>query len=1053
MKIYAKTALEPKLRLSFLSALIRVCLLLLVLSASAFCQYQCPTCLATFTYQIGGTVPTSEQWQVTTSAGSLAITVDSGGASWITASLNSNVTTSSVPAILTIGLNSAGLANLPVGTYNDTVTVSTVSEGSEIWTITLDVIAASAPGSLTLSATSLSFTAVAGGSTPANQTLTVTAQSSTSATAAVSEQSCTAESWLSLSPLGTFTAGTTATNFTVSVNQSGITAGTQCSGTIAMTTSAGTQNVSVTLNVTSASTGPLTFNPSSLTFTAAANGSAPATQTLAVTAQTSTSATASTSEQSCTGETWLSISPTGTFTAGTTATNFTVSVTQAGIASGTTCTGTISMATAAGTQTVTVTLNVTTSAALPLTLSPSSFAFNAAYGGAAPATQTLTVTAQTSISAVAQFSEQTCASNNWLSLVPTGNFTASQNATTFAVAVNPTGISAGTQCTGTISMITSAGTQTASVTLNVTVFTSAPPLTMSASAFTFTALAGGATPPTQTLSVTAQTSASVTAQATEQGCTSSNWLTISPTGSFTASTTASTFTISVTQSGIQAGTACNGTIALATANATQNVYVTMVVTSSTTSPGTPGNVTATPAGPLSFSFTIGGSNPPAQNVSVTSSQTSESVNFAVATSASWLTTSAGSYTVSTPYTLQIIANPANLVASATPYAGTVTITPTGGTAVIINVTLTVISVPVISATPTTLSFTYAAGGPNPATQTVQISAGGSAATFTVATSSSGWLQVSSTCTSAAPCTTPNTGTFNLTVTANPAGVNVGTYNGSIAVSGVGQATGTTMVNVSLAVTAVTPSITLVTNGASFLTGPVSPGEIVSIFANASTPIGPATAVQLNSTTCPSPCTNIPTAMGGVQVMFQPAGVAAPLLYISSTQVTCIVPYEIQQGSIQVTVSYLGQASAVYLLQYAATEPGIFTATPNGSGLAAALQYDAKGNYQGQNSSSNPASPGWYLTFYVTGEGIIPAPAVDGQVTSSTAVVPLLGPPFVMIDNLPSTVTYFAEADGTVSGVMQVNAIVPAAVHTGRAVSLSLSMNGTGSQSGVTIYIR
>jgi uncharacterized protein (TIGR03437 family) len=262
-----------------------------------------------------------------------------------------------------------------------------------------------------------------------------------------------------------------------------------------------------------------------------------------------------------------------------------------------------------------------------------------------------------------------------------------------------------------------------------------------------------------------------------------------------------------------------------------------------------------------------------------------------------------------------------------------------------------------------------------------------------------------------------------------------------------------MITVSFTVTAVVPAITVVTNAASFITGPVSPGELITIFAGASTPIGPTTAMQLNSTTCPNPCTRVPTTMGGVQVMFQPAGIAAPLIYVSSTQVTCIVPYEIQQGAVQVQLTYLGQPSAAYVLQYAPTEPGIFTAMPDGTGLAAAVQYDAKGNYQGQNSSSNPASPGWYIAFYVTGEGIIPTPAVDGAITASSTVVPLLGPPFVLIDNLPSTVTYFAEADGIVSGVMQVNAMVPAGVHTSRAVSLSLSMNGTGSQSGVTIYIK
>jgi len=176
--------------------------------------------------------------------------------------------------------------------------------------------------------------------------------------------------------------------------------------------------------------------------------------------------------------------------------------------------------------------------------------------------------------------------------------------------------------------------------------------------------------------------------------------------------------------------------------------------------------------------------------------------------------------------------------------------------------------------------------------------------------------------------------------------------------------------------------------------------------------------------------------------------------VSSTQIVCIVPYEILGGRpVQVEVKYLGQKSNAVKLQYAATQPGIFTALGTGIGLATAQQYDAQGAHQGQNSSSNPARAGWHVAFYVTGEGIIPAPAVTGKVTSTNNVVPLLGPPVVLIDNLPSTVDYFAEAEGLASGLMQVNAIIPAEVHTGQAVPLSLSMNGNNTQPGVVIYIK
>jgi len=176
--------------------------------------------------------------------------------------------------------------------------------------------------------------------------------------------------------------------------------------------------------------------------------------------------------------------------------------------------------------------------------------------------------------------------------------------------------------------------------------------------------------------------------------------------------------------------------------------------------------------------------------------------------------------------------------------------------------------------------------------------------------------------------------------------------------------------------------------------------------------------------------------------------------VSNTQIICLVPYELLgAGSIEVQVKYLGQKSNSVALQYAATQPGIFTALGTGTGLASAQQYDDQGNYQGQNSSSNPGKAGWSLAFYVTGEGIIPSPAVTGKVTTGSTVVPLLGPPTILIDNLPATVTYFAEAQGLVSGIMQVNAIVPAGVHTGQSVPVALSMNGNTSQSGVVIYIK
>jgi uncharacterized protein (TIGR03437 family) len=193
-------------------------------------------------------------------------------------------------------------------------------------------------------------------------------------------------------------------------------------------------------------------------------------------------------------------------------------------------------------------------------------------------------------------------------------------------------------------------------------------------------------------------------------------------------------------------------------------------------------------------------------------------------------------------------------------------------------------------------------------------------------------------------------------------------------------------------------------------------------------------------------------MGGVQVEFLPQGVYAPLLYVSAMQINAVVPYEVQTagGSVSAEVKYLGQASNAFILQTTTTAPGIFT-TNGGTGTAAMNQYDASGNFQGQNSGSNPASPGWVLVLYVTGEGAIPA-AVDGSVTSSITVKPLVGAPTVLIDNLPATVAYYGEAYGIVSGVMQVNVQIPTGIRTSQADTISLTIGGNTSQNGVTISV-
>ena len=102
-------------------------------------------------------------------------------------------------------------------------------------------------------------------------------------------------------------------------------------------------------------------------------------------------------------------------------------------------------------------------------------------------------------------------------------------------------------------------------------------LTVSPASMTFSATVGGNVPASQNLIVSVPRSTPFTANTSEQSCASSNWLTISPSGSMTATLDTTNILVSVNPSGIAGGTTCNGTISLTTAGISQTVNVTMVV--------------------------------------------------------------------------------------------------------------------------------------------------------------------------------------------------------------------------------------------------------------------------------------------------------------------------------------------------------------------------------------------------------------------------------------------------------------------------------------------
>ena len=229
----------------------------------------------------------------------------------------------------------------------------------------------------------------------------------------------------------------------------------------------------------------------------------------------------------------------------------------------------------------------------------------------------------------------------------------------------------------------------------------------------------------------------------------------------------------------------------------------------------------------------------------------------------------------------------------------------------------------------------------------------------------------------------------------------------------------------------------VTNGASNLLGPVSPGEIVVLYGSG---LGPAQLALYHTNSAG----NVDTQLSGATVSFN--GIPAPIIYTSATQVAAVTPYGVPSGSAQVTVTYLGQPAAPATINVTTSAPGLFTLDSTGKGQAAAVNQDGS-----INSASHPAPIGSYVSLFATGEGQTSPSGVDGKPGQVPLSHPLL-PVTVTIGGQTVTPQYAGGAPGEVAGVMQVNVQILSGMQTGVAVPVVVQVGNVSSQAGVTIAI-
>ncbi len=244
-----------------------------------------------------------------------------------------------------------------------------------------------------------------------------------------------------------------------------------------------------------------------------------------------------------------------------------------------------------------------------------------------------------------------------------------------------------------------------------------------------------------------------------------------------------------------------------------------------------------------------------------------------------------------------------------------------------------------------------------------------------------------------------TGSGQIALLANSAGLEPGAYRAIVALQAQSATPQVVNIPVMFIVGANASSgmtISSVVNSFSFGKG-ASPGMLMSVIGT-----------QLSNTTQPATGNPLPYSTVGVSATVN--GLAAPVLYASSTFLNIQVPYEAGSGPAVLGINNNGQIAGF-----------AFQVTPSAPGV---LQ-DANGN-AAPNSAVLHGSP---VTIYVTGVGDV-SPALKTAYAPSPTGLPLpLLPLSVTVGAVPVFVQSATLASGLV-GTAQVTLVVPATVPVG-----------------------
>jgi uncharacterized protein (TIGR03437 family) len=195
------------------------------------------------------------------------------------------------------------------------------------------------------------------------------------------------------------------------------------------------------------------------------------------------------------------------------------------------------------------------------------------------------------------------------------------------------------------------------------------------------------------------------------------------------------------------------------------------------------------------------------------------------------------------------------------------------------------------------------------------------------------------------------------------------------------------------------------------TAGIAPGELLTLYG-----------ANLSSGTEVTGVVPFPTTLHNVQVKIN--GIAAPLYYVTATQLSAIVPYAVTSGTAQIQVINNGTASNTVTIQVAATAPGILTQTQNGIGYGDVVHQDGT-----LVNAKNPAQPGETVLLFLTGLGAVNPAISDGAPGPSDTLSQATNTIAATIGGMDAKISYAGLAP-QLAGLYQINLTIPTGLKAG-----------------------